>query len=90
MKVVVLKDFTTYPETVLQELSDAGACIWSMGTYAGDHAVDVEYPLAFATSFAKTLLGRTKKFRLLFLSGALAEQDQNKTLWFYQAARRAK
>lgn len=61
-----------------------------MGTYAGDPAVDVEYPLAFANSFAKTLRGRTEKFRLLFLSGALAEQDQNKTLWFYQAARRAK
>ncbi|KAJ9638761.1 Increased rDNA silencing protein [Coniosporium tulheliwenetii] len=90
VKVVVLKDFTTYPESVLQELSDADACIWSMGTYAGDPAVDVEYPLAFANSFAKTLRGRTEKFRLLFLSGALAEQDQNKTLWFYQAARRAK
>lgn len=28
VKVVVLKDFTTYPESVLQELSDADACIW--------------------------------------------------------------
>ena len=28
LKVVIMKDFTTYPDTVLEELAGAEACIW--------------------------------------------------------------
>jgi len=86
----MMKDFASYPESVLQELSGADACLWAMGGYDGNSAVEIEYPLASAAAFAKTLKSNRKQFRYVHLSGALGEQDQTKSLWFYQDGRKAK
>jgi len=89
-RVIIIKDFASYPESVLREISGADACIWAMGSYDGNLAVEIEYPLSFATAFAKTLQSNKKRFRYVHLSGALGEQDQTKSLWFYQDGRKAK
>jgi hypothetical protein len=117
LKVVILKDFASYPDSVLKELASADACIWyglygsiyiyklysllwpnwltdlvgrSIGTYNGNPLIDIEYPLAFANAFVKTLAGRTKQFRYVHLGGMLTEQDQEKRLWYYQSGRRVR
>jgi hypothetical protein len=61
-----------------------------MSTPAGDPVLELEYPKAFAAAFAPTLVSHGKRFRYLHLTGALAEQDQNKALWIVPAMRRVK
>lgn len=66
----------------------------SIGTTTGDLVVNFEYPLAFVKAFANASTQNpstpAKKFNFVFLSGAVAEQDQEKQLWYFQAGRRAK
>ncbi|TVY28516.1 hypothetical protein LHYA1_G001918 [Lachnellula hyalina] len=87
-KVIIMEDFKSYPKPVIQEISDADACIWAMGTYDGNHQVEVEFP----TAFAKAMLHERKagKFRYVHLGGAFTVEDQDKTLYFMPAARRGR
>lgn len=62
----------------------------SMGTTAGDKALEVDYPLAFGNAFSKTLSDSKKKFRYIHLSGAATERDQEKDLWFKSEMRKMK
>ncbi|TVY41319.1 hypothetical protein LOCC1_G004942 [Lachnellula occidentalis] len=83
-----MNNFILYFESVIREISDADACIWAMGTYDGNHQVEVEYP----TAFAKAMLQERKagKFRYVHLGGAFTVEDQDKTLYFMPDARRGR
>jgi len=89
LNVVVMKDFNSYPDSVLRELKGADACIWCMGTTAGDKSLEVDYPLAFGNAFSKTL-SESKKFRYIYLSGAATERNQDRPLWFKSEMRKMK
>jgi hypothetical protein len=56
--------------------------------------VQRDYPIAafkaFASKLAPPLEKENKKFRFVFLSGALAEWDQRKTLYFLSDSRKLK
>ncbi|KAJ7116072.1 hypothetical protein C8R44DRAFT_628816 [Mycena epipterygia] len=90
VQVIVMKDFKVYPKEVLKRLEGADACIWSMGTTQANPELEIDYPLAFARAFAPTLAAQQKPFRYLHTSGILAEQDQTKSLLFFQEGRRIK
>lgn len=59
-----------------------------MGTYDGNHQVEVEYPTAFAKAMMQER--RAGKFRYVHLGGAFTVEDQGKTLWFMPTARRGR
>ncbi|KAI9870248.1 MAG: hypothetical protein M1830_004480 [Pleopsidium flavum] len=96
LKVTIVKDFLSYPESLLQDIKGAEACIWSLGKARmpdNDTArkVSVDYTLAAAKAFGQDSAsedGKAKKFRFIYCSGGAAERDQTKTLWFRQDYRR--
>lgn len=87
LSVVIVKDFKSYPDSALEQLKDADAAIWSIGTYNWDPVVELEYPEAFQQALSKVLDGK-KTFRYVYLGGAFTETDQEKTLWFLTEGRR--
>ena len=51
--------------------------------------ISIDYTLAAAKAFSQDPAnGAAKKFRFVYCSGAAAERDQTKTLWFMQDYRR--
>jgi nucleoside-diphosphate-sugar epimerase len=126
LKVLVIKDFLSYPPTVLQEIQGAEACIWYPLPYPTNVArsaldlhemlihknertlgkarmpdnetnkrVSIDYTLAAARAFKESLSSQPEtisnnntEFRFIYLSGAAAERDQTKSLWFMQDYRR--
>ncbi|KAJ3533287.1 hypothetical protein NM208_g8050 [Fusarium decemcellulare] len=92
LESVLVKDFSIWPEEVLQAHSDAAAMVWTMGTYEGSIAVDLEYPLAFQTAMARVLETKPRKerFRYIHLSGKLSSRNQDQGLWFLDAPRKLK
>ncbi|MCJ1413786.1 hypothetical protein MMC32_000111 [Xylographa parallela] len=95
LEVIILKDFTTYSDDVLKRLAGAEACIWALGSAttnpeAGRKA-NFDTTLAGAKTFATSLPpppDSKKPFRFVYVSGMLAERDQEKSLWFGQEGRR--
>jgi len=85
-----MKNFNSYPDSVLKELCGADACIWCMGTTAGNKVLEVDYPLAFGNAFSPVVSEQKKRFRYLHLSGATTERDQGKALWFKGDMRKMK
>ncbi|RYP40158.1 hypothetical protein DL767_001873 [Monosporascus sp. MG133] len=71
LECVLVKDFSVWPEDVLQAHADAAAMIWNMGTNTGSLAADLEYPLAFLESMARGLLE----------TRALAFAESHATIW---------
>ncbi|KZM28514.1 hypothetical protein ST47_g385 [Ascochyta rabiei] len=88
--VLVLQDFTVYPEDVVAELAGADGCIWCMTTTAGDPVLEIDYPRAFANAITPSLANHGKPFRYLHLSGGLVERDQKKFLWMKGSVRKTK
>ncbi|KAL0941716.1 nucleoside-diphosphate-sugar epimerase [Colletotrichum truncatum] len=92
LKCVVIKDFSKWPEDILREHADAVGMIWAMGSYNGNVAADLDYPMAFIESMApvlKTLPDRSR-FRCVHLSGKFVRQDQETKLWFLETPRKLK
>ena len=92
-----MSNFTSYDDTVMQELAGAESCIWALGAKGGSAAdlrrSEIEYTMAAATAFTRELapmLPQGKKFRFVYLSGMIAERDQGKRLWYAQDGRRIK
>ncbi|KAL5314839.1 hypothetical protein ACEPPN_017488 [Leptodophora sp. 'Broadleaf-Isolate-01'] len=95
VKVIILKDFTSYPPEVLSQLSGAEACIWALGLPStSSQTTEIEYTLTAATTFsqhlAPDLKSKGEKFRFVYLSGMLANRDASKKLWFLQEKRTMK
>lgn len=94
LNTIILADFTQYPPEALSQLSDADACIWTLGSadIARSRAeesrrINLDFTLAgasaFATHLAPSTLERTNhKFRFVYTSGAMTERDPNTSLWF--------
>ncbi|MCJ1462818.1 hypothetical protein MMC07_001421 [Pseudocyphellaria aurata] len=92
LRVIIIKDFLSYPDSILHDTKDVGACIWSLGRAQmpdNDTArkISIEYTLAAAKAFTPAS-STEKKFRFVYLSGAASERDQTKPLWFMQEYRR--
>ncbi|KAH8597059.1 hypothetical protein B0O99DRAFT_740120 [Bisporella sp. PMI_857] len=86
LTVIIVDSFKIYPDTLLEQLKGADACIWSIGTYNWDPEVELEYPEAFQKALLK-VLDVKKMFRYVYLGGAFTEPDQEKSLWFYAKGR---
>ncbi|KAJ7504307.1 hypothetical protein B0H11DRAFT_2349828 [Mycena galericulata] len=87
---IVLKDFKTYPDEIVQQIVGADACIWALGARAVVPEVEIDYPLALARAVMSTRTTHPKPFRYIYCSGMFAERDQSKALWFSQELRRIK
>ncbi|KAL4748763.1 hypothetical protein BDW72DRAFT_146943 [Aspergillus terricola var. indicus] len=92
-------DFLSYSNPdLLQDIKSASACLWTIGLTpskarsADDELkrrVSLDYLSAAATAFTKDIPPRSaRKFRFIFISGAVAERDQNKALWYWGDFRR--
>ncbi|KAH6970663.1 hypothetical protein BKA56DRAFT_496937 [Ilyonectria sp. MPI-CAGE-AT-0026] len=92
LESVLIKDFSAWPEDVLQAHKDAAAMIWNMGSYNGSVAVDLEYPIAFQESMARVLESKDIKsrFRYVILGGKFVRQNQEQKLWFLDKPRKIK
>ncbi len=93
LKVVIMNDFKSYPDTLLQDLAGTEACIRSLGIPQGTRESEVEYPMAAINAFVASLAPQLKhgeRFRFVYVSGALAERDQEKKLWIARGPRRFK
>lgn len=95
VKVIKVKDFTSYDEATVDELRTADAAIWCMGTNTGDQKVDIEYPLTFIKAIKTRSSASTTPFRYVHVGGAfteppLQEGEQGRHLWFYAHGRRTR
>ncbi|PGH27640.1 hypothetical protein AJ80_00653 [Polytolypa hystricis UAMH7299] len=90
LKAVVVDDFLSYPDSLLEELRDTDACIWSLGkAFMSDNEVarkiNIDYILAAAKAFSQVSSQgeqkKKKKIRFVYVSGAMVERDQSKSLW---------
>ncbi|GLB06535.1 hypothetical protein AtubIFM57258_001845 [Aspergillus tubingensis] len=90
LTVKLVYDFLTYPESLLQELRGAEACIWAIGVNRTQDTetarrINVEYTMAamraFGTHLSSSVEGGGKKFRFVYLSGGMSERDQSRSLW---------
>ncbi|CEF77550.1 hypothetical protein SNK03_005414 [Fusarium graminearum] len=92
LQTVMIKDFSVWPEDVLLPHVDAAAMICAMGSYRGNVRVDMEYPLAFQSTFAPLLEKQPKRprFRFIHLSGKFVIQDQDAKLWVNDYPRKLK
>ncbi|CZR55214.1 related to nucleoside-diphosphate-sugar epimerase [Phialocephala subalpina] len=101
VKVIILKDFTSYPPDILSQLGGAECCIWALGSPAHKNPnledcrkTEIRYTHAAAEVFAKSitpsLKGEGKSFRFVYLSGKMAERDTDKKLWFLHDTRTIK
>ncbi|KAF7510887.1 hypothetical protein GJ744_005717 [Endocarpon pusillum] len=94
VKVIIVKDFTSYDELIINELESADAAIWCMGTFNGDERVDIKYPLTFIKTIKTRPPGSTH-FRYVQLGGAFTEPppkegQKERSLWFYVTGRRVR
>ncbi|PNH43766.1 hypothetical protein VD0004_g3765 [Verticillium dahliae] len=91
---VILQDFSSWPDEVLQAHKDAAAMIWAMGTYDTNNVtVNHDYPVAFQEAFAEVLREERPagpRFRFVLLSGKFVRQDQEQHLYFLEEARKIK
>ncbi|EGP87788.1 unnamed protein product [Zymoseptoria tritici ST99CH_1A5] len=87
LTVAIIEDFLHYEPGVLEQLSGSEACIWSLGTPTGGRDVHMDYTMA-AVKALKSSLKNGQQFRFVYVSGALVETDQSKTLWFMGDMRR--
>ncbi|GLA73571.1 hypothetical protein AtubIFM55763_004498 [Aspergillus tubingensis] len=90
LTVRLVDDFLTYPESLLQELRGAEACIWAIGVNRARDTetarrINIEYTMAamraFGTHLSSSVEEGGKKFRFVYLSGGMSERDQSRSLW---------
>jgi hypothetical protein len=87
-------DFAAYDPSLLSSLSDASACIFALGlampkTPADGLLINQTYPLETAKAlFSHIFSDKHKPFRFVYISGALVEKDQSKSLWLLPEARK--
>ncbi|KAF4615627.1 hypothetical protein G7Y89_g15280 [Cudoniella acicularis] len=101
LKVVIQKDFLSYPPSVLEEFVGAEACIWAQGgmpsvfpTLEIAKEVNITYPVTFAQAvvpfLSPVLREKRKKFTMVYVSGHPAAKDQQKKLRIMPDARKIK
>ncbi|KAJ5381125.1 uncharacterized protein N7496_003553 [Penicillium cataractarum] len=92
LETVIVKDFSIWPDELLDRHMDAAAMIWALGSLSPTQKVDVEYPLAFQEAFIKrrSLQETPAGFRYVHVSGKFVEQDPDRKLYFLDAQRKTK
>jgi saccharopine dehydrogenase-like NADP-dependent oxidoreductase len=92
--VVIHKDFQRYPPELITQLQGASAVIWCIGGMVRDfenvataRKVQVSYVKAAAEAFVE---GGLLPLKWVFCSGAWAERDGEKKLWFIEETRKIK
>jgi hypothetical protein len=75
LNVINHKDFSSYPDSLLDQLAGADACLFCMGTFTADRDVNYEYPLSLAKALTGRVKQQGKRMRFVYLSGALGERD---------------
>ncbi|KAI1427703.1 hypothetical protein F5Y12DRAFT_736512 [Xylaria sp. FL1777] len=92
LKSVLIKDFSQWPEDVLQAHSDAVGMIWAMGSYKGSRTADLKYPLAFLEGMGRVLKTKPTRpqFKYIHLGGMFTCHDQEKKLWFLEYPRKVR
>ena len=93
VKTVLLDDFKTqWPSSILDECAGAEACIWALGLATLDaemnREINYDYPLIGFHSLANALQASGQKTRFVYMSGVLAEKDQERSLWFLSEGRK--
>ncbi|PMD32827.1 hypothetical protein L207DRAFT_439990 [Hyaloscypha variabilis F] len=84
---LLINDFSTYPPSILSQLSGADACIWCIGAKSTSpeisRTVTLDYALAAIQAFSQLPRNgdEKKKFRFVFTSGILAVRE-GKPIYF--------
>ena len=79
-KVILHKDFESYPPELLDQLQGATGCIWAQGISSRGMKEDeyakitVDYPMAAAKAFS----GLGEKMNFVYMSGEGANMDESK------------
>ncbi|KAJ2989678.1 hypothetical protein NUW58_g3346 [Xylaria curta] len=86
LKSVVIKDYEVYPDEAKKEFAGANACIWTVAitpskskTYDFEEVRRICQTSAIAGLRSMHEAGTATPFRFLYMSGAAAERDPNKT-----------
>jgi nucleoside-diphosphate-sugar epimerase len=88
---IVVNDWKNWDANILASIADADAMIWAIGTQDANRDTNYNFIIAFQEAFRKVMrVDRQKRFRYIFVSGALVEPDQNKTLYLKAEARKLK
>ncbi|KAF2242506.1 hypothetical protein BU26DRAFT_127869 [Trematosphaeria pertusa] len=64
---IVVRDFKHWDSGLLDDIADADAMIWAMGTSGGNEEPNLNYPLAFQQAFLPTQKSPGKRFRFIQL-----------------------
>ncbi|PYI03162.1 hypothetical protein BO78DRAFT_375696 [Aspergillus sclerotiicarbonarius CBS 121057] len=87
LTVRIHDDFLTYPAPLIDDLKGAEACIWALGNNRSDpttsRRINIEYTMAAIRTFDQHLTPATPqgRFRFVYVSGGMAERDQDRSLW---------
>jgi len=94
VKTIIHKDFQRYSPELMEELKDATACIWCIGGMVKDFpnaATARKVQVTYAVSFAEALRDAgVVPMNFVFCSGAWAERQQDKELWYLEESRKIK
>ncbi|KAF2119772.1 hypothetical protein BDV96DRAFT_568183 [Lophiotrema nucula] len=90
LTTVIVKDWKNWETNILDNIADADAAVWALGTSDTNQDTNMVYPMAFhnAVLEARKKKGTRKRFRFVFISGAFVSPDQGASLWFMSGARK--
>jgi hypothetical protein len=103
LKTIIVSDFSSYSDSVLDEAITCDGAIWCLGIMARRGvSADEKFKVTKGsiTAFLEQLVPKlrtakanglrkgTKPFRLVWLGGMLAERDQKKDLWIISDIRK--
>ncbi|GAA5953408.1 hypothetical protein JCM3765_005029 [Sporobolomyces pararoseus] len=86
---IIHSDFSSYPPSLLDKLSNHDACIWALGTSSvgvneEDYTrITYEYATEAAKAFGKLKEGENEKFVFAYLSGARTTQTPTEGSGFF-------
>ncbi|KAL8286791.1 hypothetical protein RQP46_004319 [Phenoliferia psychrophenolica] len=84
LRVILHSDFTSYPQSLLDQLEGYNGVVWdlgksSMGVREDEYErIHVDYPIAAAKAFAKLAQVGERKFVFALLTGQGTSQDESK------------
>ena len=84
LTTIIHKDFNSYPESVLDQLSGAQACIWALGAPTSGKAVHAGYTNAAVEAFKSALIPKLdgNPLRFIYTSGVLIPLLDSPFLFF--------
>ena len=81
--MIVVEDFSQYPEDVISQSADHDGCVWALGKSIKGLSeeeytkIHVDFPLAAVEALKKAGVGNTEKpFNFVYVSGEGADPSQ--------------